>query len=113
MVSFTSEQMKEILNRTQPALQQSRSVKLSTLSDLKCVSCEIGLNVAAGATIAAIIAAGVVVGPELAGVVSIAEATGLEAATVAAIINGALAGGGATSVEAIIYELCKAMRACS
>jgi hypothetical protein len=113
MEHFAPEQMKEIMSRTQVALERSRSLTPVIASlNIKCMSCEVGLNMGAGAIIAALIGAGIVVGPELAGVVAIAEATGLEAATVATIINGAIAGGGGTTVESIIYELCHAMGAC-
>ena len=78
------------------------------LLDVGQFTCKVGLNVVLGALIATAIAAGVVVGPEAAVVAAIVRFVGgrVAAATIAKIINGAIAGGGAASVEEIISEIC-------
>jgi len=84
----------------------------------KCWSCKIGLNVGLGAVIAAAIGAAVATGglaliPEVA---VIAAATGLSEAVVMGILSSVVGGGaagGATAVELMIEELCKAMGACN
>lgn len=71
----------------------------------KCTACEAGLNGSLAAAIAAAIAGFPEDTPAIA---AIATATGLSVP----IVTGILAGG-AVTVEAVIYELCKEMKACS
>ena len=114
---LSPDQAKYVMLKTSQTLQQPKYTELLGLNDVKCYSCEIGLNIAAGAAIAAALAIAVATGgaaliPEVA---VIAVATGLSEAVVTGIIGTVAAGGaggGAAAVEAVISELCKAMHAC-
>jgi len=117
--NFTEVQKDEALVAIQEkirAIQDQKPVIPGAVSffsvNFACISCEVGLNVVAGAGIAAIIVAGVAVAPEALVVVAIAEFFGVGAAAVAAVINGALAGGGIATVEGIIATLCENFGAC-
>lgn len=107
---FTAEQTRAIMARVEKVLS-SRGAAPAPMN-YKCMGCEVALNATVGEVALVLVAAGIAVGPEAAGVVSMAGATGLEASTVVTIINGNLALGGAAAAEAIITGLCKAMGAC-
>jgi hypothetical protein len=115
--ALTEAEQSEILTGIQNRLSASQSQAPSGTTELfsvsfGCIACEVGLNTVLGAAIAAIIAAGVVIGPETIGIALIVRITGLGAQTVATILNGALGGGGAVTAEGIITELCQAMGTC-
>lgn len=116
---ITSESARYVMARTNSAFEHPELLaSLGGANIAKCWSCKIGLNVSLGAAIAAAIAAAVVSGglaliPEVA---VIAAATGLSEAVVTGILSSVVAGGaagGATAVELMIEELCKAMGACN
>jgi len=105
--TFTPEQTKHILHQINAFLTRpENAAALGGPSKAKCWACRIGLNaVIAGVIAAALISTDGFAAPVIAEIV---QATGLSANVVAAIVGGA----GATSVEAIIEELCVAMKAC-
>ncbi len=120
--NFTEVQKDEALVAIQEkirAIQDQKPVIPGDVSffsvNFACRFCKVGLNVVAGAGIAAIVVAGVAVAPEALVVVAIAEFFGVGAAAavvVAAVINGALAGGGIATVEGIIATRCENFGAC-
>jgi hypothetical protein len=114
---LSPQQHQEILDKLSerlsppPAAQASDDLEMFSIN-IGCIACEVGLNVVAAIPIGALIVAGVAVGPELAAVVTIAGFFGVSAASVATVINTALAAGGGASVEGVIASLCESFGAC-
>jgi len=120
VVEFTPEQAAHIrtqlqaFNDAQPPLAASAGANADTDLgfSLSCALCMTGLNIVAAVPLGIAIVAGVAFGPELACVAAIAGFFGVEAASVAAVLNAMVAAGGGTSVEAALEGLCEEFGAC-
>lgn len=116
IAKLTDAQKTQILNEIQSRLggqlQMEGAFDNVFSGSLGCVGCKAGLNVVAGAAIAAIMAAGVAVAPEAGAVAVIAEFFGASAEAVAGVINTALKAGAQSSVEGVLTSLCQSFGAC-
>jgi len=97
-VKLSNEQLNQLIGNLQTHLEAHGLEK----SIAGCIACKAGLATAIGAAVAACIVAsdGACIG-------AIAEATGLSAAAIEAILAGSAGG-----VAEVLEELCKAMKAC-
>ena len=118
-VEFNEEQVRHIASQFKNTIEGSqRLTEEQIVGGAACFICEGALNVACGALIGGIIAAGIVaIGPETAVVVAVVAALdviGITAAAtvVAGIISGALAAAGGVTVEGVIYAICVGVGAC-
>ena len=118
-VMFSEQQIRHLSSQVKKTLESDPRFSNTEIvgGPFTCVVCVGALNIPLGGAIAAVIVAGVAVGPEalvVVGIVAALDAIGVTilAATVASIITGAIGGGAVATVEGVIAEICTAAGAC-